>query len=127
MLHGTGPVCLPDHMPHLHTLVLDCNYGLVLEDHLTGFTALRLLSLRDCWDVVVPDAFHQLAALPHLTCIDVAGSLPVKQLFWRTKLDWSAYAGLPLHGVVPGSLPKYNSSDRPYLVHEGMITPYDVF
>ena len=47
MLHGTGSVSLPAHMPHLQTLVLDCNDGLVLEDHLTGFTALRLLSLRE--------------------------------------------------------------------------------
>ena len=118
MLHGTGTVSLPGHMPHLQTLVLDRNDGLVLEDHLTGFTALRLLSLRDCGQVAVPGAFNQLAALPHLTCIDVAGSLPGNQL------DWSAYAGLPLRGGVPGSLSNYNSSDRLYLVYEGMIT-YD--
>ena len=115
MLHGTGSVSLPAHMPHLHTLVLDRNDGLVLEDHLTGFTALRLLSLRGCGQVAVPSTFHQLAALPHLTYIDVAGSLPVNQL------DWSAYGELPLHGGVPGSLPKYDSRDRPYLVFEGMI------
>ena len=113
MLHGTGSVSLPAHMPHLQTLVLDCNDGLVLEDHLTGFTALRLLSLRACGQVAVPSAFHQLAALPHLTCIDVEGSLPVNQL------DWSAYGGLPLHpGDVPGSLPMDN---RPYLVYDEMI------
>ena len=93
MLHGIGPVSLPAHMLHLHTLVLDCNGGLVLEDYLTGFTALRLLSLRKCGAVAVPSSFNQLAALPHLTCIDVAGSLPVNHL------DWSAYAGLPLHGT----------------------------
>ena len=115
MLHLTGCVSLPVHMPYLQTLVLDYNDGLVLEDHLTGFTALRLLSLRDCGEVEVPSAFHQLAALPHLTCIDVAGSLPVNQL------DWSAYEGLPLHGGVPGSLHKYDSSDRPYLVYEEII------
>ena len=120
MLHCTRSVSLPAHMPHLETLVLDRNDGLVLEDHLTGFTALRLLSLRNCGQVAVPGAFNQLAALPHLTCIDVAGSLPENQL------DWSAYAGLPLHGGVQGSLPKYNSSNRPYLVREGMIT-YGVF
>ena len=98
MLHDTGSVSLPAHMPHLQTLVLDRNNGLVLDNHLTGFTALRLLSLRECGQVAVPSAFHQLAALPHLTCIDVAGSLP------ENELDWSAYEGLPLHGGVPGSL-----------------------
>ena len=88
MLHGTRSVSLPAHMPHLQTLVLDCNAGLVLEEHLTGFTALRLLSLRACGPVTVFSAFHQLAALPHLTCIDVEGSLP------KNQLDWSAYEGL---------------------------------
>ena len=120
MLHKTGSVSPPAHMPHLHTLVLDDNDGLVLEDHLTGFTALRLLSLRNCGQVAVPSAFHQLAALPHLTCIDVAGSLP------GTQLDWSAYEGLPLHGNVPGSLPRFGSCHRPYLVYQGMIN-YDDF
>ena len=115
MLHGTGSVSLPAHMPHLHTLVLDNNYGLVLEDYLTGFTALRLLSLRECKQVVVPSSFNQLAALPHLTCLDVAGSSPGKQL------DWSAYAGLPLHGGVPGLY-----DGRLFVVYMGMIT-YDDF
>ena len=115
MLHGTGSVSLPAHMPHLQTLVLDQSDGLVLEDHLTGFTALRLLSLRACGQVAVPSAFHQLAALPHLTCIDVAGSLPANQL------DWSAYEGLPLHGCLPGSLPTNDSWSRPYLAYKGLI------
>ena len=116
MLHcAGGSVSLPAHMPHVHTLVLDGNAGLVLEDHLTGFTALRLLSLRECGQVAVPGAFNQLAALPHLTCIDVADSLPENQL------DWSSYEGLPLHGGLPGSQPKGNSWRRPYLVYEGMI------
>ena len=114
MLHDVGSVSLPAHMPHLQTLVLDNNVGLVLEDHLTGFTALLLLSLRGCGQVAVPSSFHQLAALPHLTCIDVAGSLPVNQL------DWSAYEGLPLHGGGPGSSPKHDSRRRPY-IYEGMI------
>ena len=111
----TLALCLPAHMPYLHTLVLDGNDGLNLEDHLTGFTALRLLSLRKCRQVEVPSSFNQLAALPHLTCIDVAGSLPVNQL------DWSAYAGLPLHGGVPSALAGDDSLWRPFLVDEGMI------
>ena len=119
MLHCTGSVSLPAHMPHLQTLVLDCNHGLVLEDYLTGFTALRLLSLRDCGQMAVPGAFNQLAALPHLTCIDVADSLPENQL------DWSAYEGLPLHGGLPGSLPKDDLRTRPYLVYEGTINYRD--
>ena len=113
MLQSTGSVSLPAHMPHLQVLVLDWNDGLVLENHLTGFTALRLLSLRDCGQVVVPSAFHQLAALQQLTCIDVADSLPGNQL------DWSAYEGLPLHGV-PG-LPVVDDWLRPYLADEGLI------
>ncbi len=119
MLTDTGSVSLPAHMPHLHTLVLDENDGLVLEDHLTGFTALRLLSLRKCGQVAVPNSFNQLAALPRLTCIDVAGSLPVNQL------DWSAYEGLPLHAGVPGSLSKHTLPSRPYLVFDGMIAYED--
>ena len=126
MLHGPGflfpphiprldTLVLPAHMPHLQTLLLDHNDGLVLEDQLTGFTALRLLSLRGCGQVAVPSAFHRLAALPHLTCIDVAGSLPGNQL------DWSAYEGLPLHGGVPSSLPTKNSGCRSYRVREGMV------
>jgi len=113
MLQSTGSMSLPAHMPHLQVLVLDWNDGLVLEDHLTGFTALRLLTLRDCGQVVVPSAFHQLAALPHLRCIDVADSLPGNQL------DWSAYEGLPLYGV-PG-FPVVYDWTRPYLADEGLI------
>ena len=115
MLHGTGSVSLPAHMPHLHTLVLDDNDGLVLEDHLTGFTAPRLLSLRDCGQVAVPSAFNQMAALPHLACVDVCCSLPANQL------DWSAYEGLPLHGRVPCSLRKYDWRRRKYLAYKGVI------
>ena len=113
MLAEIGSVSLLAHMPHLQILVLDDNDGLVLEDHLTGFTALRLLSLRECGQVTVPSSFIQLAALPHLTCIDVAGSLPVNQL------DWSAYEGLPLHGGVPGSRPKVGPCM--YLLYDGLI------